>query len=203
MVPTVIMHLCGRLSYTTIAILDMLASGLFIAASVFLGRPLPGLSCAEVTRLNYGIETLGDATYPFNSNASHAAKNFGALKVGRLSLPALGDTYDDMLENASHYEQWVGRVGGVCRQMKGAWAGAIVLAILCTASAVVSAKLRRNVRRLPEFEDDEEMFLPVVQTPVIDAALREDDSGEESAKGLLRSSSETGNEEQKRVVGDA
>jgi hypothetical protein len=183
------MHLCGRLSYTAVAILDVLASGLFIAAAIFLGRSLPGLSCAEVGRLNYNIETLGDATYPFNSNASHAAAKFGALKSGRLSLPALGDTYDDMLESASHYEQWVGRVGGVCRQMKGAWAGVMALAVLCAASAVVSAKLRVNVRRLPEFEDEEEeVFLPVVQMPVMDGALREDHLGGESAKGLLRSS---------------
>jgi hypothetical protein len=73
--------------------------------------------------------------------------------------------------------------------MKGAWTGVMVLAVLCAASAVVSAKLRVNVRRLPEFEDEEEeVFLPVVQMPVIDGALREDHLGGESAKGLLRSS---------------
>jgi hypothetical protein len=180
-IPTVLLHLCGALSYTTVAILDILSSSLFVAASVFLGRPLPRLSCAEVAQRNYGIQTFGDVT--FGSNGSYPAESFGALEVGGISLPALGDTYDELLENASHYEQWIGRVGDVCRQMKGAWTGAMMLATLFAVSAAVAGKLRVKVRRLPEYDEDE--FVLAVQTPRLDGAIREGSSGKEIEGGAF------------------
>ncbi|KAA8909501.1 hypothetical protein FN846DRAFT_888988 [Sphaerosporella brunnea] len=182
-VPTAGLHLCGTPSYTALAVFDAVFSGLFIAASIFLGLPLSRISCREVARLNYNIETLEDVTFPSNSSDIYRAENFGEVKLGHLMLPELGSTYAQMLESAGKFEQWVGRVAGVCRQMKGAWAGCLLLVVLCAGSAVAAVLLRRKVWKIPEFEDEEE------KTILEDEAVRMR-GGEESERGLLRESIE-------------
>jgi len=155
-VPTAGMHLVGRWnSYSTFVVGDAVFLALLVVAAVVLGAPLRTLDCAEVARRGLGIDSLAAIRYDGDGSARLDAARFGALDIGALSLPAVGETYQDGLRTAHAYEQWVGRVGGVCLQMKGAWVGTVVLDAVTAASVLVAALLRRTVRRLPEFKDED------------------------------------------------
>lgn len=187
---TAIMHMLGRgNSYTTFVLLDGVFLVLFIVAAVILGAPLSGLDCGEVAEKGHHISSLMLIRYDGDGNGTSRfdAEHFGALQIGGLDLPAVGDSYADGQQSAGNYEQWIGRVGGICRQMKGAWAGAMALDVLLAGSIVAAYLIRRSVRKLPEFEDDEgdevgfAMPAAAADTPRLDGGEGEPLNGRDGA----------------------